>query len=76
MPRTARTARTRNARPINRCAAAYAEQAAAAAAKLELLKVALRAQNCRANFEDRNWGYVGNLEHVNETLAELLSFLA
>lgn len=64
-----------NPRPINRCAAAYAKETKAAEAKLDELRAALRHLNCRANFDDRNYGFVGNAEFVNEKLDELLSFL-
>lgn len=54
----------------------YEERVAEVEAKLELLKTKLKTHKEREAADPKNWGFNGDLAHVDQVLGELVSFLA
>lgn len=55
---------------------AYLENLVACKRKLDELHRALAAHKREEAADPRNWGYAGDLGHVNEKLGEVLDFLS
>lgn len=54
----------------------YEERVAEVEAKLEALKAKLKVHKEREATDPKNWGFNGDLAHVDQVLGELVSFLA
>ena len=54
---------------------AYMAAQQRAASQIEALTAALAAHHDETPCEDTNWGHVGDINHVNELLAETIAFL-
>jgi hypothetical protein len=56
-------------------AAAYTEKAATSQDLLKRIANRLAEHQSKQNAEPRDWGYVGDLGHINEELAQVLAAL-
>ena len=53
----------------------YTETSKEIEKKIELLREKLKSHQTRFNQEPTNWGYVGDISHINEKLEEVLTSL-
>ncbi len=63
---------TANAHRVQECNAAYQAQMAQVLEKIDLLKELIQGNAARQAQHPGHWGYVGDLEGVNQALKQLL----
>jgi hypothetical protein len=73
MNRHARTTTMKN--PTKTAAAAYSQNATTAQDLLKRIATRLAEHQARQAAQPRDWGYVGDLGHINEELAQVLAGL-
>jgi hypothetical protein len=61
--------------PAQTAATAYTQKAATTKSLLERIAIRLSEHGTRQAAEPRDWGYVGDLGHINEELAQVLASL-